>query len=152
GNDPRRFARAVISPRLATTSLARRGGLSSSASGAIWFFWSIACDGSTDVNVRSRASCMLFSRKVPPPPSVWLVDALPTLVTGSLYLAPPCPKEKLPECDLVRVKWGSGPLQLVKVIDASHKGWRESGVEITNKRSQISNCQRLGEAAHTGEG
>jgi len=105
-----------------------------------------------DVNVRSRASCMLFSRKVPPPRCASLVDSVPTLVTVSVYLAPTCPKEKLPECDLVRVKSGSGPLQLVKVIDASHKGWRESGVEITNKRSQISNCQRLGEAAHTGEG
>src|SRR5271165_240896 len=50
GNDPRRFARAVIDPRLATTSLPCRDGLSSSASGAIWFFWSIACDGSTASN------------------------------------------------------------------------------------------------------
>jgi len=50
GNDPRQFARAVINPRPATTSLPRREGLSSSASGATWFFWSIACDGSTASN------------------------------------------------------------------------------------------------------
>ena len=37
GSDPRRFVRAVINPRPATTGLPRGGGLSSSDSGAICF-------------------------------------------------------------------------------------------------------------------
>src|SRR5262245_17945161 len=39
--------------------------------------------------------------------TVPLVDAEPLLVTVSVYLAPTCPRKKLPECDLVIVKSGT---------------------------------------------
>ena len=42
--------RVVINPHPVTISLARRGGLSLSDFGVIWFFWSIACDGSIASN------------------------------------------------------------------------------------------------------